>query len=133
MAGRPSKLTPERQQKLVQAIAAGNYYETACRYAGIDYSNFRHWLEKGEQQASGIYHDFREAITRAEIEAEMRAVVAWQRAFPDDWRAAKEFLEHRHRETWGKAPKQETELSGTVNWVALAHQAQAAADPHDAD
>ena len=31
----------ERQKKLVDAIRAGNYYETACTYAGIEYQTFR--------------------------------------------------------------------------------------------
>jgi len=32
--GRPSKLTPEVQERLRQAIRAGNYYEAVCAYAG---------------------------------------------------------------------------------------------------
>ena len=39
--GRPTKLTPERQNRLVEAIQAGNYYKVACAAAGIDYSTFR--------------------------------------------------------------------------------------------
>ncbi len=114
--GRPSKLTPERQKKLVQAISAGNYYETACTYAGISYSKFREWMIKGEQQSTGKYREFRDAITHAETEAEMRAVVAWQKAFPDDWRAAKDFLERRHRDRWGPVQKMEVDqrMSGKV-------------------
>ena len=35
MAGRPTKLTPDVQEKIVQAIRAGNYIETAAAYAGV--------------------------------------------------------------------------------------------------
>ena len=99
---RPSKLTPERQQKLAEAIAAGNYYETACAYAGIDYTTFRLWMQKGEAQEATKYSEFFEAITRAEAEAENTAVQIWQKAMPDDWRAAQMFLERRHPDRWGK-------------------------------
>ena len=33
--GRPTKLTPEVQKKIVDALSAGNYFEVACEYAGI--------------------------------------------------------------------------------------------------
>ena len=124
MAGRPSKLTPERQQKLVEAITAGNYYETACTYAGIAYSNFRAWMIKGEQQPTGKYHDFREAIERAEAAAEARAVVHWQKAMPDDWRAAQMFLERRHRDRWGPVQKVQAEVTATLTWADVARQAR---------
>ena len=128
-AGRPSKLTPERQKKLVDAIRAGNYYETACTYAGIEYQTFRNWMTAGEQATRGKYFGFFEAITRAEAEAESRAVALWQKAMPDDWRAAQMFLERRHPDRWGKQDKLKADVTATVNWVALAKQAQA----HDGD
>lgn len=34
--GRPTKLTAEVQERLTSAIRAGNFYEAACGYAGID-------------------------------------------------------------------------------------------------
>ncbi len=103
--GRPSKLTPERQARLVDAIEAGNYYETACTLAGIDYTTFRLWMQKGEAGEAKKYSDFFEAITRAEAQAEQNAITAWQQAFPDDWRAAQMFLERRHPDRWGKQDK----------------------------
>ena len=42
--GRPCKLTPERQKRLCEAIAAGNYYKAACAFAGLDYCTFRRWM-----------------------------------------------------------------------------------------
>ena len=126
--GRPSKLTPERQARLVEAIASGHYYETACRLAGIAYANFRQWMIKGEAEKSGKYHDLHEAITHAEAEAEDHAIQQWQQAMPTDWRAAQMFLERRHPDRWGKQEKWKAEVTATVNWVELARQAQSAAD-----
>ena len=126
--GRPSKLTPERQARLVEAIASGHYYETACRLAGIHYANFRQWMIKGEAEESGKYREFYEAITHAEAEAEDHAIQQWQQAMPTDWRAVQMFLERRHPDRWGKQEKWKAEVTATVNWVELARQAQSAAD-----
>lgn len=116
MMGRPSKLTPKVQQKLVDAIKSGNYYDAACSYAGIDYSTFRRWMEKGEQQRKGKFRDFCEAIKKAEAEAEIRIVALWQKQIPENWQAARDFLERRYPERWGRKDKVQAELqhSGQV-------------------
>jgi len=99
---RPSKLTPEIQKKIIEAIKAGNYYEAACAYAGVSYSTLRGWIVKGEKAKSGKYLKFLEAVRQAEAEAEARIVLQWQKAMPEDWRAAQAFLERRYPERWGK-------------------------------
>ena len=105
--GRPTKLTPERQQVLVDAIRAGNYYETACAAAGIEYQTFRNWMVRGQEGRGARYVEFFEAITRAEHECEQEIVQLWRDAMPDDWRAAQMFLERRHRDRWGPVQKME--------------------------
>ena len=100
--GRPSKLTPDVQERICQAIRAGNYYEAACAYAGIDYSTFRRWIIKGEKAKSGKYHDFCEAIKKAEHEAEVRMVAQWQKHMPENWQAIATFLERRFPDRWGR-------------------------------
>lgn len=100
--GRPSKLTPELIKKLTIQIKAGNYFDTACAYVGIDYSTFRKWMVKGEKATQGQYFDFFHAIKQAEAEAELRMVALWQKAIPDDWRSAKDFLACRYPDKWGK-------------------------------
>jgi len=52
---RPEKLTPEVQQKIVDAIRLGNYIETAAAYAGISKSTLYDWLKKGGRARSGKY------------------------------------------------------------------------------
>lgn len=114
--GRPSKLTPEVKERLLQAIRAGNYYDTACAYASIDYSTFRRWITRGEKARSGMYHDFCEAVKKAEYEAEARLVAQWQQHMPGDWKAIATFLERRHPDKWGRRDrvKAEVEHSGQV-------------------
>ena len=112
--GRPSKLTPEVKKRLIDAIKAGNYYEPACKFAGIDYSTFRKWMQKGEQAKSGQYFEFFEEVTRAEAEAEARMVAQWQSQIPQEWRAARDFLARRYPERWAQKDKIDLEHSGEV-------------------
>ena len=41
--GRPTKLTSELQSRIVQAIQAGNYIETAAAYVGISKNTLFLW------------------------------------------------------------------------------------------
>lgn len=112
--GRPTKLTPDIQVKLVQAIKAGNYFNVACEYVGIDYRTFRNWMKKGEESKSGQYFQFFHAIKKAEAEAETRMVAIWQNAMKDDWKAAATFLERKYPDRWGRKDKQEVTHNGSV-------------------
>lgn len=113
--GRPSKLTPERRKALVDAIAAGSYYEPACRANGIPYATFRAWFNKGEVQQSGNYHEFYEDVLRAEAQAELRLVAQWQLAMPANPQEIKHFLARRYPERW--ANKEKVEQSGSIEHV----------------
>jgi len=59
MAG-PTKLTPERSERILRAMRAGNYLEAAARSAGVHPSTVYRWLERGERDADGPYRDFSE-------------------------------------------------------------------------
>ena len=107
-------MTPEVQEKICQAIRAGNYYETACRgYAGIAYSTFREWMVRGEKAKSGKYREFMEAVKKAEHEAEVRMVAMWQKHMPDNWQAIATFLERRYPDRWGRK-RLDIEHSGEI-------------------
>jgi transposase len=97
---RPTKLTEAVQDKIVQAIRAGNYAEAAGRVAGISPSTYYRWLERGEREEQGPYRDFHDAVRKAEAEAEVHAVAILRRAMPEDWRAALAYLERRHPQRW---------------------------------
>ena len=107
---RPTKLTAELQERVVVAVRAGNYAEAACRAAGISPSTFYRWMTRGEQEPSGLYGRFREAVLQAEGEAEVHAVAIVRRAMAEDWRAALAYLERRHPTRWRR--HQVTELTG---------------------
>ena len=48
--GRPSKLVPEVQLKILTAIKCGTSYKTACLAAGIGERTFHRWKQRGEQE-----------------------------------------------------------------------------------
>lgn len=101
---RPSKLTQDRHELIVQAVRAGNYREPTARAAGIGPSTLYRWLETGEADAEAEKdspeRELWEAVTRAEGEAEVHAVAILRRAMSEDWRAAVEYLKRRSPERW---------------------------------
>lgn len=185
--GRPALLTPERQDRIVQAVKAGNYLKVAAQWAGVGESTLRVWLQRGRRASAAVdAHDpehaycpdcdadrsaavsaleetnrreedsyreelaaweaadlpkhpnpeprptlaqgvlnpcpschstaypvlwtlpereepflrFLSAVTEAESSAEVAAVTHWRAAFPEDWRAARDYLRYRQPERW---------------------------------
>jgi transposase len=47
---RPSKLTPDVHNEIVQAIKAGAYAEEAALHAGIDESTYYRWMARGRTE-----------------------------------------------------------------------------------
>lgn len=108
MPGRPTKLTPQVQARIVQAIVGGNDITVAAAYAGIHKAQFYRWLEKGEQQQQGIYRAFRDAIEKAQADAETRNVALIAKAAQDGtWTAAAWWLERKYPERWGRKERHE--------------------------
>src|SRR5579862_9343198 len=101
-AGRPSKLTPENAQRVLDCIRAGNYLETAAAYAGISKSSLFSYLRRGNRQRRGKYRDFLEAVERALAESEIRDVLTVERASKTDWKAAAWRLERKFPARWGR-------------------------------
>ncbi|RKH77001.1 hypothetical protein D7X99_33115 [Corallococcus sp. AB032C] len=116
MAGRPTKLTPELQKKIIDAIRAGNYMETAAAYAGISKDTFFRWLRKGARAKSGIYKDFHDAVEKALAESEVRDVMLIANAATTDWKAAAWRLERKFPDRWGRKERLSADLhhSGQV-------------------
>jgi transposase len=107
---RPTKLSQEVTERVVQAVRAGNYAEAACQAAGISTSTYYRWMLRGAHEPASEFGGFREAVLRAEAEAEVHAVAIIRRAMSDDWRAALAYLERRHASRW--RTRHQTELVG---------------------
>ena len=106
--GRPTKLTPELQEKICALIEAGNYAEVACKCVGISTSTFYAWRQRGEMEDSGEYADFAAAVDAAEAQAERKAVVMVQMGMREDPRLCMTFLERRFPARWQRRPNPDT-------------------------
>ena len=105
--GRPCKLTPEIQEKIITAIRAGNYMETAASYAGISKVTLYDWLKKGAIAKSGKYKGFSNSVAEALAQSEvMDNNVISRAAQGGDWKAAAWRLERKFKH-W-RVPKELT-------------------------
>ena len=58
---RTSKLTAERQQKIVNLIQAGNFAEQAAQASGISPRTYHRWISQGEE-AAVVCEDWEEQV-----------------------------------------------------------------------
>lgn len=108
--GRPTKLTPEVQEKIVQAIRAGAYIETAAAYAGVNKQTLYNWMKRGNQQRSGKYRRFLDAVEKALADAEMRDLLIITKAAEVDWKAAAWRLERKFPDRWGRKERVQADV-----------------------
>jgi hypothetical protein len=120
--GRPTKLTPEVQERICTLLEQGHYYKVAARGAGIDYDTFREWVKKGNAAKSGMFHEFSCAVKEAVSAAEERLLLMIQ--LDPAWQAKAWILERRHPTRWTRTERKE--ISGPnggpiqVDWAGMA-------------
>jgi transposase len=114
--GRPLKLNQEIQDKICDAIRAGNYIETASAYAGVSKDSLYRWLKRGAREKQRLEKDskakvdkkealfvrFSDAIEKALADAEVRDVALIGKAAEDQWQAAAWRLERKFPNRWGR-------------------------------
>jgi transposase len=106
--GRPSKLTPERISRLIEALRAGHTREGAATLAGISKSTFNGWLASAKEPgADQEFLLFLDAVKSAEVEAEDALLAIIRAAAPKQWQAAAWILERRSPDRWGRRVKAE--------------------------
>ena len=114
--GRATKLTPEVQTRIIDALRAGNYIEAACGYAGITTQTYWQWMAKANQPGPrmSLYAEFRDAANKARADAEIRNVAIVQKVAQDGrtWQASAWWLERSFPTRWGRMQRTQVELSG---------------------
>lgn len=111
--GRRTKLTPELIENAAKLIAGGNYASTVFQMLGIGESTWYEWLQRGrEGKRKSIYTEFAEAIKKAEVAAELRAVSGIMAAGRRNWTAYAWYLERKFPDRWGQKTKVQQEISG---------------------
>ena len=100
----PLERDPDTVQKLLAALADGNYRQTACRIAGIAPQTLYNAIKRADSgDAAAIA--FVEAVEKAEAFAEGQIVQQWRSAInagPQYWAAAATFLERKAPDRWGR-------------------------------
>jgi hypothetical protein len=114
MAGRPSKLTPERKQRLLSALASGNHIDAACTFAGVDYTTFRRWMQQGEAATKGEYRELFEQAQEAIAQAEVKLLNRVLKASEDHYQAACWILERRYPDRWSNTQRIKVEVAKEV-------------------
>ena len=113
MAGRQSKLTPKLIEEAYELLKEGHYARTVSQYLGIPEGTWYRWLSEGEQEEEGLRREFREAVKRAETEAEIRNVKFIQDAAITDWKAAMTYLERKFPDRWGRRERVDANVTHT--------------------
>lgn len=136
--GRPTKLTAELQETIIDAVLDGAYLETAAQAAGINKTTLYRWLRRADEAeavaleqfdsdsepelaelynhidpAEWVYLDFRHALKSTEAWAELE-LLRMARRGGNGWQAQMTVLERRHPAKWGRRDTTRHEHSGTV-------------------
>ena len=116
--GRPSKLTPKTQERIIGAIRVGATYALAAQYGGVAYNTFNEWMKKGEAAKRGAYREFYDAIKSAEGDAAVKWLALIDKAAAETWQAAAWKLERRYPGDYGRTV-QSVEHSGRIDVRSL--------------
>lgn len=131
---RPTKLTPDLQEKICQAIRAGNYLETAAAYAGISKVTLHEWMRRGRREMERVeeaegrarirkkeapFVEFLNSVEKALAEAEVRDVILIGKAAEVNWQAAAWRLERKFPDRWGRRERQRPEERETGAKVVI--------------
>ena len=99
---RPSKLTPETQSTIVDAILHGATYKDAAEAAGVSYDTFNEWYKAGRDTGKGKFFEFSEAVSKANAQCAVNFTrIIQTAAAKGDAKYALEWLKRRRRAEWG--------------------------------
>jgi transposase len=99
-SGRPTKLTKDAQDKIIAAMRAGAYIETAAALAGIHKDSLYEWLKRGAAQPKSEFGKFAQAVEKALAESELRDLTNILAASQTQWQASAWRLERRYPERY---------------------------------
>lgn len=114
LGGRPTKLTQEVHQKIVDALSGGTYFETACAFAGVSSSTGRDWMRRGARAKTGIYRAFHDDVDAARARAEVALLMSINRSGATFWQARAWILERTHPERYSLRQRVDVNEVGKV-------------------
>ncbi len=100
--GRPTKLTPDIQDRICAHIRNGLTREHAAQSCGISAFTLRQWLKRGREEPRGIFCDFLAVVKVAESSCLADCLDTIMKAAKKDWKAAAWIAERRDRKTYAR-------------------------------
>src|SRR5215213_8049104 len=112
LMARPTKLTPEVEERLVHAISVGASFKDACAHARISFQTLQNWKKRarraaeqagepgGESEDTDQFVEFLDRIKKAEADAAVGWLSTMNKAARRDWKAAAWMLERRYPESY---------------------------------
>lgn len=94
--GRPTKLTPQLQRRVVRLLRGGAFLDHVADDIGVDESTLREWVRRGHAEPGTIWEEFALAVRRATSIAEIEALGTLRNAAKEDWKAVEPFLRMRN-------------------------------------
>lgn len=64
--GRPCKISQDIQDRIVMLLRSGNYFETACTFAGVSKATAYNWMRRGRAEAERVEGNSRAKIKKSE-------------------------------------------------------------------
>ena len=99
---RPTKLTPDVEKRITDAIRVGSTYTLAAQYGGVSYDAFNDWMNRGQQARSGKFYQFYHNVKKAEADGAMKWLAVIDKASAEQWQAAAWKLERRYPQDYGR-------------------------------
>ena len=131
---RPTKLTPELQERICGIISKGNSITTACQSVGISETTFYQWKEKGENAPDSVYGEFLCALNKAESDAKQELLQYVKDAAPRNWQAAMTVLERRWPNEFGRRDRIEAHVKiGPAIEIEMLDQSSRTAEPEQVE
>jgi len=120
---RPTKLTPDTQKRICDALRIGATFELAAQYGGVSYEAFNNWRNRGAAELDrmeraikhtdplpdeAMYVQFLQATKAAEAESAIGWLAKIEKAASDgSWQAAAWKLERRYPNDYGRTVVQQ--------------------------
>jgi transposase len=101
--GPPTDLSPQKIDKVCEAVAKGNHYRVAAALVGVHPSTLSNWLAKGERAEPGsIYKELLDRMMLAEAQHEARLVDVMVAEAEVNPKFALAYSGRRFAERWGR-------------------------------
>lgn len=111
--GRPSKLTAEVKEVLLDAIRKGMTQARAARLVAIHPETFANWQKRGAEQTKGEYFEFFEGLKKAEVGRIFACLDRIEKAGErGTWQADAWLLERCHPDEYGRQRHEVTGANG---------------------